>query len=147
MGQYHGLYNLDKREMLHPHDLGFGAKQREHTGYEGSLSDILYVLTAYKESRGGGDFGGDLGALKGRWHGDRVAVVGDYAAYGDLPSAWDVAYTENPPHSLTMTFDDGYFTNIADLIRDEVKALFDREGSHDWRSLNEQYATPTEAQA
>lgn len=146
MGQYHGIYNLDKREMVHPHDLGFGAKQREHTGYQGSLSDILYVLSAYKEARGGGDFADDgatadsLGVLKGRWHGDRVAVVGDYAAHGDLPSAWDVAYTENPPHSLIMNFDDGYFRDITDEIRPLVARLWGRP-AEDLMSLNEKYGT------
>jgi hypothetical protein len=44
MGQYHSLFNLDKLEVVNPHDLGFGAKQREHTGFKGSLADILYVL-------------------------------------------------------------------------------------------------------
>jgi len=59
MGQYHSLFNLDKLEVVNPHDLGFGAKQREHSGHGGgSLADILYVLCAYKEARGGGAVSG-----------------------------------------------------------------------------------------
>lgn len=87
MGQYHSLYNLDKQEVLHPHDIGLGAKQREHTGHEASLSDMLYVLTTCSPMRGGGDFWAEENAdFIGRWVGDRVVVVGDYAEEGDIPN-------------------------------------------------------------
>jgi len=87
MGQYHSLYNLDKREVLHPHDIGLGAKQREHTGHEASLSDMLYVLTTCSPMRGGGDFWAEENSsFIGRWVGDRVVVVGDYAEEGDIPN-------------------------------------------------------------
>jgi hypothetical protein len=86
MGQYHSIYNLDKQEVIHPHDIGLGAKQREHTGHTASLSDIMYVLTTCSPMRGGGDFWAEvMGDFIGRWAGDRVVVIGDYSEQSDLP--------------------------------------------------------------
>jgi hypothetical protein len=138
MGQYHGIFNLDKREMVFPHELGFGAKQWEHTGFQGSLSDVLYALTAYRFSRGGGDFADDDGAFKGRWHGDRVAVIGDYAEIRDLPEAWHAAFIDHKFNGETHKVfnmvnqyaeDEGapYFTDIGDEIRPYVAALWQKE--------------------
>lgn len=136
MGQYHGLYNLDKREMVFPHELGYGAKQWEHTGFRGSLSDVLYALTAFRVRRGGGDFDDDGGLFKGRWHGDRVAVIGDYAEFGDLPEAWNAAFREYEYNGETrMVLSEEFFTDIGDEIREAVRALFDEDGKNDWRSL------------
>jgi hypothetical protein len=153
MGQYHGLFNIDKREMLFPHEVGFGAKQWEHTGFAGSLSDILYALCAYPERRGGGDFEDDNqentgmfsgiqnGVFKGRWHGDRVAVVGDYAEFGDLPDVWDAAFVEITDYngnrakvfnSARTAGDIGwanaepFFHNIADEVRPFIAKLWER---------------------
>jgi hypothetical protein len=87
MGQYHSLYNLDKQEVLHPHDIGLGAKQREHTGHLASLSDMMYILTTCSPMRGGGDFYAEvMKDFIGRWAGDRVVVVGDYSEQGDIPN-------------------------------------------------------------
>ncbi len=86
MGQYHSIYNLDKQEVIHPHDIGLGAKQREHTGHTASLSDMMYVLTTCSPMRGGGDFWAEvMGDFIGRWAGDRVVVIGDYSEQSDLP--------------------------------------------------------------
>jgi len=144
MGQYHGLFNIDKREMLFPHEVGFGAKQWEHTGFPGSLSDILYALCAYPERRGGGDFADDNadfpeftnGVFKGRWHGDRVAVVGDYAEFGDLPEAWNEAFVDFTHNGRTYkvfnsarTNEDGtepFFHDIADEVRPFIAKLWER---------------------
>lgn len=76
MGQYHKLVNLDKEEVVHPHDLGLGLKQYEHAGFEGSLSDALYLLVMSSPASGGGDF--PLTEVSGRWCGDRVIILGDY---------------------------------------------------------------------
>jgi hypothetical protein len=137
MGQYHGLFNLDKKEMVFPHELGFGAKQWEHTGFKGSLSDVLYALCAYQGSRGGGDFADDNGTFKGRWHGDRVAVVGDYAVFGDLPEAWNDAFVDHEYNgetdkvfNMARTDEDGtepFFHDIGDEIRAHVAALWENE--------------------
>lgn len=145
MGQYHSLFNLDKLEVVNPHELGFGAKQREHSGYGGgSLADILYVLCAYKEARGGGDWANDNsentgmfsgianGVFKGRWHGDRVAVIGDYYEEGDLPAAWAEA--------LSDIGEPTKFKDISDEIRPFVNKLFNEDGKYDYRNLSQQLA-------
>jgi hypothetical protein len=146
MGQYHSLFNLDKLEVVNPHDLGFGAKQREHSGYGGgSLADILYVLCAYKEARGGGDWANDNadfpeftnGVFKGRWHGDRVAVIGDYYEESDLPSGWAEA--------LSDIGEPTKFKDISDEIRPFVDKLFNEDGKYDYRDLSQQLADLTAA--
>jgi len=148
MGQYHGLFNIDKREMLFPHEVGLGAKQWEHTGFAGSLSDILYALCAYPERRGGGDFADDNadfpefsnGVFKGRWHGDRVAVVGDYAEFGDLPEAWNDAFVEITDYNgnRAKVFNtartsgqpgwevEPFFFDIGDQVRPFIAKLWER---------------------
>jgi hypothetical protein len=114
------------------------AKQWEHTGFGGSLSDVLYALCAYKGARGGGDFGDDDGTFKGRWHGDRVAVIGDYAEIRDLPEAWHAAFVDHEFNGETHKVfnmvnqyaeDEGapYFTDIGDEIRPYVAALWQKE--------------------
>ena len=162
MGQYHGLFNIDKREMLFPHDLGFGAKQWEHTGFAGSLSDILYALCAYPERRGGGDFADDNshfpefsnGVFKGRWHGDRVAVIGDYAELGDLPEVWDDAFVIKEYNGETFktfnsarTKEDGFepfFFDISEQVRPFIAKLWEREAD-DLQSLSVKYEHVSQA--
>lgn len=88
MGQYHVLANLDKREVVVPHALGLGLKQREHVGaFDGTLADALYILTMTSPARGGGDF--DRVSISGRWAGDRCVVLGDYTEDSDLPNVPD----------------------------------------------------------
>lgn len=82
MGQYHFLANLDKGEIVHPHGLGLGLKQYEHTGCEGSLADAMYLLVMTSPARGGGDWADS--DLSGRWVGDRVVILGDYTDDTDL---------------------------------------------------------------
>lgn len=83
MGQYHVLANLDKMEVVVPHALGLGLKQREHVGaFDGTLADALYVLTMTSPARGGGDF--PQVSISGRWAGDRCIVLGDYTEDEDL---------------------------------------------------------------
>lgn len=151
MGQYHSLFNLDKLEVVNPHDLGFGAKQREHSGYGGgSLADILYVLCAYKDARGGGDWMNDNaehtgrfseiknGVFKGRWHGDRVAVIGDYCEDADLSPEWADALNAD-------AYGKPKFTDISDEIRPFVNKLFNEDGKSDYRNLSQQLADITAA--
>ena len=83
MGQYHILVNLDKKEFVHPHNIGLGAKQYEHTGFKGSLSDAMYVLVMTSPASGGGDF--PETDVSGRWAGDRVVVLGDYTQDNAIP--------------------------------------------------------------
>ena len=85
MGQYHKLVNLDKKEIVHPYNLGLGAKQYEQTGENGSMSDALYLLVMTSPARGGGDWE-SFENLSGRWVGDRVIVLGDYTEDKDIPN-------------------------------------------------------------
>lgn len=113
MGQYWLTVNLDKREFIDAHKLGVGLKLGEQVGSGHGSPDALFILVAaMRERRGGGDFDWDsnyyghertnehpVGApvvesynevakrTIGRWAGDRIAVVGDYAEDTDLPNS------------------------------------------------------------
>ena len=52
MGQYHQLVNFDRQEIVHPHKMGLGFKQLEHTSCVASLSDALYILTVTSPANG-----------------------------------------------------------------------------------------------
>ncbi len=110
MGQYWKVVNLNKKEYINPHKLGVGLKLGEQLGSGHGTPDALFILVAaMREHRGGGDFDWDSnyhgpertmahpsGApvntkynkiakrTIGRWAGDRIAVIGDYAEDGDL---------------------------------------------------------------
>jgi hypothetical protein len=87
MGQYHYLVNLDKKQVVHPHQIGNGLKLREQIGWNESTSTVLVMLLA-SSSKDGGRGGGDFEAkhpLVGSWAGDRIAFIGDYAALKDIP--------------------------------------------------------------
>ena len=78
MGQYHALYNVDKKEKVE----SFGsAKLLEQVGYPKSTSTALFLLVANSNGRGGGDV--ENHPLVGSWAGDRIVVQGDYAKEGD----------------------------------------------------------------
>jgi hypothetical protein len=99
MGQYWKVVNLDRKEFVDPHKLGCGLKLWEQiANHPGTGTALLILTAAMPEIRGGGDL--DLNekpvsyhALAqrtiGRWAGDRIAVVGDYAEREDLPSEYD----------------------------------------------------------
>lgn len=106
MGQYHKTVNLDKREYLDPHKLGDGLKLLEQMNSHGGTMAALHLLLSVSNGRGGGDLSfqaidenyewytpdskkavAELAEkYVGRWAGDRIAVVGDYAEDGDLPA-------------------------------------------------------------
>lgn len=81
MGQYHKLYNLDRKEYVHAHRIGNGLKLMEQAGHKKSTSTALLLLIANSNGRGGGD--AVPHPLIGSWAGDRVLVQGDYAQEGD----------------------------------------------------------------
>ena len=84
MGQYHFLCNLDKKEFVNPHRLGDGLKVWEQCASgPGGIGSACVALLACPTPRGGGDL--ERCEAYGRWHGDRVALVGDYAENSDLP--------------------------------------------------------------
>ena len=92
MGQYHAVYNKTKKECLQAHKLGNGAKLVEQIGFVGSTADILFLLLANSNGRGGGDF--EDHDIIGRWAGDEIVVQGDYAEEGDAAFIPDSELTE-----------------------------------------------------
>jgi hypothetical protein len=96
MGQYHYAVNLDKHEFINPHALGCGLKLWEQVANHPGPGPALLLLLACSNGRGGGDITDDDDGnyhptknprgIIGRWAGDRIAVVGDYAEDGDLSS-------------------------------------------------------------
>ncbi len=119
MGQYYKAVNLDKKEFMHPHACGDGAKLMEFALSSMSMMSCLAILLADGNGRGGGDlFGvpckacggsslaneckscnGDryepLPKIVGSWAGDRIVIAGDYADSGKfippeyVPREWD----------------------------------------------------------
>jgi hypothetical protein len=81
MGQYHFTVNMDRTEYLNPHNIGCGLKAWEQTG--GGVPAALALLL----SADPGNEPADLGhhPMTGRWAGERLLVVGDYAENGDIP--------------------------------------------------------------
>lgn len=114
MGQYHILANLDKHEVVIPHALGLGLKQREHVGaYNGTLADALYFLTMTSPARGGGDF--PQVSISGRWAGDRCVVLGDYTENSDLP---------NIPNAEDLYSEADGWTNISEIVAADLGSIF-----------------------
>jgi len=81
MGQYHKVYNVDKKEFLNAHNLDNGLKLMEQVGFEKSTATALFMLLANSNGRGGGD--ARVHPFVGRWAGDRIVIQGDYAEPGD----------------------------------------------------------------
>lgn len=94
MGQYHKIVNLDKFEYLDPFTLGSSLKAWEQIANAPGTPMALFVLLMASNGRGGGDLNEDTpGAdqVIGRWKGDRIAVVGDYANPDDLPAEFEAS--------------------------------------------------------
>lgn len=93
MGQYWIPVNLDKHEFIHPHKLGTGLKLWEHlANHPGTGAALVILCAAMPERRGGGDLSIESDVARktiGRWAGDRIAFVGDYAERGDLSQELD----------------------------------------------------------
>ena len=90
MGQYHLVVNLDKREFLMPHKLGSGLKLWEqlanhHPGTSTASSPSSRCPTGAAAATSTVQFPG----VVGRWGGDRIAIVGDYALDTDLDPSLD----------------------------------------------------------
>ena len=118
MGQYWIPVNLDKKEFIDPHKLASGLKLWEQIANQYVGSALIILTAAQKEARGGGDL--DItenwhgpertfpehnthpGPMSrsymtvaketiGRWAGDRIAIVGDYAEDADLPEEFEAS--------------------------------------------------------
>jgi len=124
MGQYHLTVNLDKKEFLMPHKLGVGLKLREQTDTICSTPDALFMLLACSNGKGGGDFQDNQNQMIGRWAGDRIAVVGDYASQDDLPMMFDAGNIYKLCHTYPLDCDmdgctaDGssHYLDITDML-------------------------------
>lgn len=94
MGQYYSAINVDRWEVLNPWCLGESSKAWELYYSERFQKALFLLLISHPEVRGGGDFDmepsdvwmGDrlMQKVLGRWAGDRVVIVGDYAEDSDL---------------------------------------------------------------
>lgn len=103
MGQYWLPVNLDKREFILPHRLATGLTLWEQLAtHPGTGAALIVLCAAMPEARGGGDFAIDpedsdeaYSAIArrtvGRWAGDRIALIGDYAHESDLPAEFHAA--------------------------------------------------------
>jgi hypothetical protein len=116
MGQYHILVNIDKKEVVLPHDIGLGSKQYEQSGFEGSLADAMYLLSMSSPADGGGDFPMVEG-VNGRWCGDRIVIVGDYTKEGAIPGVLD----SETLYSIAIS----NYTNISDKVRLAFEKIYD----------------------
>jgi len=137
MGHYHYLVNLDKRQVIHPHQIGNGLKLHEEVGWPYSTATALVMLLA-ASSKKGGRSGGDFRAehqVVGSWAGDRIAFIGDYAESGDIPSAGDAtclyqlarAALDGPevlPQELKEPFKISGWKNISLEVREMMSAEF-----------------------
>ncbi len=132
MGQYWKVINLTKREYILAHELGCGLKLWEQlVNRPGTAQALVILLAAMPVARGGGDLEED--DVVGRWAGDRIALVGDYAEKGDLAQSGesesrsvfaDTLYDlcgepeegEEPPEPV--------YTNISHLVRPVLEREF-----------------------
>lgn len=101
MGQYWLTVNIDRREFFNSHNLGSGLKLLEQMGtYPGVLVPLFLLTCAMPEARGGGDplpFSNvDEEPMIGRWAGDRIVTVGDYAKASDITACNPNWASRNP---------------------------------------------------
>ena len=123
MVQYHMPVNLERVEFIRPHKLGDGLKLAEQAwSGPGGVGSALILLLAASNGRGGGDFhrpGFD--DVIGRWAGDRVAIVGDYAESHDLPLP-EPGYPGHDAAEIWDLCENGEFTDISDRVCEALAA-------------------------
>ena len=120
MGQYHFIVNLDKREFINPHKLGVGLKACEQLTNPAGTAQALFVLLVCSNGRGGGDLAVTRGfeeRVIGRWAGDRIAVVGDYAEDYDIKTP-----LHDPASAIYDLCYEGAYREISALVRPVLAA-------------------------
>jgi len=148
MGQYWLPVNLDKKEFVNPHMLGTGLKLWEQlANHPGTGAALIVLCAAMPEPRGGGDFDKsnepynfkklckqkifnlpekyeDIANITiGRWAGDRIALVGDYAEDTDFKTL-----PKDPPISLIFSLCvDGKHEDIQQKIIDNIRLRNNRK--------------------
>ena len=137
MGQYHILANWDKKEWVDPHKIGLGLKQGEQIGnFHASMGDILYLLVAISNGRGGGDVPTEgLEETLGRWAGDRVLVVGDYSEPSDITTIEGLTNPAEQIYRACQEEDpDSEWTDISVMIDHMIVRLWGYEMTgNGWR--------------
>ena len=88
MGQYFKVVNKTKKEVLNPHTFGNGVKLWEFVSDGNGVLQGLGLLlaeghTEYK------DLISIPSTIIGRWHGDKITILGDYAHDKDGNNIWD----------------------------------------------------------
>ena len=124
MGQYHLTVNLDKKEFLMPHKFGVGLKLLEQMGVPSGTPDALFILMCCSNGYGGGDLRDNANGIIGRWAGDRVAVIRDYAKSIDLAMMWDAENIYNLCHDYSTDCEEygctadvsSHYMDISDLV-------------------------------
>jgi hypothetical protein len=97
MGQYHYLVNMDRKEVVHPHDLGAGLKMWEQVANSMTVGAALIALISAKPGNAPADLG--VSPYVGAWAGGRPMEIGDYAENGDLPAwQWEIPEAEAYGH-------------------------------------------------
>lgn len=155
MGQYWVCVNLDKKEYIFGHDLGHGIKLWEiAANFPGIQTGLVILLAAQPEPRGGGDFSEDGLTTVGRWVGDRVVLVGDYAEDDDLPPALAKKFRASELYARCRE-DNSDFQNISGMVREDIEIILERKatctdyGFWEWeerRELTEFYANKRKQQ-
>lgn len=115
MGQYHVIVNLDRQECILPRAMDSGWKAWEQVANLPSTPQALFILLMCSNGRGGGDFRtaeppGE--SIYGRWTGDRIAVVGDYAEDRDLRGP-----LHHPAGRLWELCANGTYRDVAPLVK------------------------------
>lgn len=135
MGQYWKPVNLDKREFINPHKLGSGLKLWEQLANNPGTGAALIILqAAMPKRRGGGDL--QHNPIVGRWVGDRVVLIGDYAEDSDVK---DSPVPASEIYELCHDNRDGAapegaFTDISDLVAEVIEKELDGKYEGDgWR--------------
>ena len=157
MGQYWYPVNLDKKEFVDPHKLGCGLKLWEQlANHPGVGAALIILLAAMPEKRGGGDLdldenwhgperdeSGEHGSSPGpmpdaysmianrtigRWVGDRVVLVGDYAEKDDIPGVDASEIYELCSNKFYKDITD----DVCAVIEHELQGKFTGEGWREW---------------
>ena len=111
MGQYHKVYNVDKKEYIHGHRISNGLKLLEQVGWMRSTSTALFLLLANSNGRGGGD--APYHPMIGAWAGDRIVIQGDYVEEDD------------PGYISSEQLE--YYTDISSDVKNMLEILEDYE--------------------
>lgn len=171
MGQYWHVVNLDKKECIHAHALGCGLKLWEQlANHPGTGAALIILCAALPETRGGGDFDlvenwhgperkfpahatkpgpmpEDYAAVAartiGRWAGDRIALVGDYAKDSDLPKKYEASKiygrckNDRYPDEHDITDPKKVYRDIsadvARVIEHELGGKYEGDGWRQWK--------------